>query len=594
MSFGSLLSFNIREVIFSFLSFSDIKSLIFLNRKICIEAMMYLKNQSLSIKQNEIYFLEKNHLINFLNRLPNITRLQINCSRVDIIAVVSSFPKKLKALKLIDISIRDAYNPVFWEDLAEVCSNLETFTLIVSEDLSLFWTSNRKPDPTLLFSKNHNLRKVALKYNKNDAIGIHAMVPDFMTIFYEAVARSSKAEILVLHYIVYEAFRFNVACPNIKEIRIKYLPEIKFMNYAIFRDLYDLYPNVESVYLYYYGRNKESTSYLDSINSGFDLLVENFLKSRKSQNFSDEKKSSVAEFKNFNLHFYGFTTDINQLTMINFISNNTKLRSFSSPSNKQLSTSIIQELLMRNPNLTQLNFDYTNFDDLSCQVLADSSVVKNLTKLSLQFCKRISHEGFALILENCASLKSLNVKGNKNFKNKTVEYLLNCGEIEELLLHENRIKNASFHLILKRFRKSLKILEISKLEGYEKFTNHIFKELYEEKFRISRLKVLDVAFNHIIDSSSIKYICEIFPNIERFNVKCCGHFNLDCFDIIKKTNWKNTLENLNMKYCHLFQDQIDEICAKLYDFKKLLHIFIEEDLCKPESKFSKRFIFCSN
>ena len=600
------LSYNIRSLIYEYLVFSELKSLIFLNKKIHAEILVFLHEQHLGIKQTDLFRLNKSDLFLFFKRFSNISHLQINCRKIDIIYLIPALPKKLKTLKLIDVSIETLYHEDFWNSLSLVCLDLQALSLVVLyEEKERDKNESGNHRKIKNFIKTHqSLKKLSLKFNKDDELAVYYYSIHYCDAILSAVSQIPNAiEILIFinmkqpHcFMGYDMEKYK--CNNVKELKIKNqysFPHPSFLmigcDYNTLNSLYQLFPNLENLYIQDYFQPKSS-----NLNAGFQNFTTMYLNKQVSIKDEEEKKDKEKikpiTLKNFNLNCYSNLVEIDELLMINLISNCNDLRSFGSASNKFMSNGVIQELLMKNLNLSQINFDYTNIDDLACHIISNSTIVKNLTKISLQSCKRITQEGFSNLLSGCKSLKYLNVKGNRNFKNKTIDFLLQSGEIEELLLHENRINNNSIYKILKRFQKSLTVLEISKYEGYEKLTNSVFKEICEEKIKLSRLKVLDMAFNHIIDGTTIQNICYLFPNLESFNVKCCGHFNIECFNIIKESNWKYTLEKLNIKYCHLFPDQIEEILEKLKNFQILLHIIVGKDLAIQTILNNNRILCC--
>lgn len=588
MSLVTRLSFNLRQVIFSYLSFSEIRTLFFLNKKLSLEISIYLNDNLLSIKQTDIFRLNKFDLSIFLKKFKNITQIQLNCLKIDLFYVMPSLPKKLKSLKFIDIKVEDLYNENFWEILSVNSFNLEYIGLTIQNNCLKEQNFIENNNNFFKFIESHpNLKKIAFKFPRNFSM----MSFYFFDIILETLVKvPNKINYLVFHNIrtsKYFSEQNKIVCPNIREIKIRNEnPDCEIgVNFQTLKYFSGIFPKLESFHILDYC----TTGSLTNNSSGFHIFASNYMR-KQIISLEEKNKEIIPTLKNFNLNCYGLNIEIDELSMMNFLSNCNDLRSFGCSSNKFLSSSIIQELVMRNMNLIQLNVDYTNFDDLSCQIVANSPIIKNLKKLSLQFCKRITFEGFACLLGNCKSLKSLNVKGNKNFKNKLVDYLLESGEIEELFLHQNRIKNDNVHKIVKKFRGSLKILEISKLEFYEKFTNAIFKELSDENYQLSKVKILDISFNHIIDDKCMFSICKVFCNLESFNVKCCGHFNMICFDHMKASNWKYTLEKLNIKYCYFFRDQIETILNILHNFQKLLFIYIEETLLNKTTMLDKRFI----
>jgi len=592
MNFSLSLSFNIREIIYGFLIFPEIKSLLFLNWKLFQEVLIYLREKHLKIKQNDIFRFDRSTLFTFFQKFPNITQLQLNCQRIDVLYIIPALSKNLKSLKLVDVNLSDLTTNLFWELLSNGCNALEFFS--ISEGYNDYHFNNirdKQYDNIVnlkdFFNCHQALKKFSLKFNKHhEKTSFSLTSANFFESALQALAIvQNNVEILIFHNIRIPASFLPVGnlfskmtCPKVKELKVKSQISFKEPHLGINREslgfLYEVFPNLEKIHFF------DCFPPNLNLNNAFQNLTSSCL--------NNQTKSPPTTIKRFYLNCYGSPIEIDEILMMNLLSNCSDLISFGCASNKSMSNGIVQELVFRNPNLLELNFDYTNFDDLACSILASSNIMNNLTKISLQFCKRITHEGFATLLEGCKSLKSFNVKGNKNFKNKTVDFLLQSGEIEELYLHENRIKNSSLQKIAKRFQKTLKIIEISKLEGYEKFTNSVFKELFDEKFKLSRVKHLDMAFNHIIDFSSLKVLCFVFPNLEVFNVKCCGHFNLECFDHIVNSNWMFTLEKLNIKYCNLFPDQIETIIKKLNHFKRLVYIYTED--CTKDI-FNERFIF---
>ena len=584
MSFVSLLSFNIRHIIYDFLTFDESKRLLLLNRTLFKEIMVHLRGRQLNIKQSDVFPLEKSSLFSFFRNFPNILHLQLNCYRIDVFYIFPSLPKHLKSLKLVDVNMAHLTKDLFWELLASACNHLEFFS--ISERYSDCRCEGLLPTEGIIiknfFNANPSLKKIALKFNRHRGLFFQGS-----SLLLEAILQvlsniENIVEELVIQnipippsYLTIRSTFPKICCPKIRHLKVKNQVFQEAKQFGINNEtlsvVFDVFPNLEKI------------NFLDGSQQNFNLnLAFQCLTTAYLNNLNKTPKITM---KLFHLDCYSSPFEIDEILMMNLLSNCSDLTNFGCASNKLMSNGIFQELIFRNPNLLQINFDFTNFDDLGCTILASSDVLKNLTKISLQFCKRITQEGFSTLLEGCKCLKSLNVKGNKNFKNKVVEFLLQSGELEAIYFHENRIKNSSLNKILKRFQKTLKILEISKLEGYEKITNFVFKELIDDNIKLSRLKNLDVAFNHIIDFNSLKDICIVFPNLERFNVKCCGHFNLECFDRIQNSNWRFTLEKLNIKYCHLFPHQIQEITEKLKNFQKLVHINVDDEMWKSNDRF---------
>lgn len=202
----------------------------------------------------------------------------------------------------------------------------------------------------------------------------------------------------------------------------------------------------------------------------------------------------------------------------------------------------------------------------------------------MKHCTLISHDGFKIILKNCSSLIALDVRGNCNFKNKTVDILLECKKIEELYFSENHIKSKSFKKILQTFQKSLKILKFCRFKNYNKFTYTVLKDLMSEKMKIFGMKVLNLSFNGTIDKISMKAICEVFPNLEYFKGRDFGFLNFQIKNPFLKSNWKFTLKKLDFDYD--FEDS-KFVYDRLKKFKNLLHLFISFQV---ERKYNNRFI----
>lgn len=558
MTFLSHLSFNLRQTIFSFLAFWDLKSLIFLNKKIFIEIMIILKDRSLIIKQKDIFRLNKNQIHRFLKTFQNIISFDFNCHLTSLFFVISALPRKLKYLKFSNIDFKDLYNSKFWEELSEQCLNLETISFKNCDEYHGYFSRREETPNFKLFLKTHpKLKTVCLKFNKNMNIGMLFTSIDLSkSLIYSLSFCKNSVETLVFQNTIFPIAP-EYECARIKSFILRNCFIFSMINFGFcfnwnFFSLCKLFPNLESICI---------IDYLKQNNKKVEIYdVDEFFRKNNQEDL-------ILKLRHFVFSSYGVSTKISVNNLMDFF-HEKNLVTFSNAGNRSLSISFITELMKSSPNLIDLNFDYTIFDDNACQTLSSSLIVKNLRKLSFEGCSNISHEGFKTVLENCSCLISLNVKRNENFRNQTIDSLLICGDLEEIYLSKNNLDDNSICKILKRFKGTLKNLEISQMEKCTKF---LFKKLNKDKFKCLFTKHLNISKNQIIDSENVGLIGEIFPNLEKLNLKSCRNINLDCLDLLIKTNLKSTLEKMNLRNCCFFGSEEDKIFEKLKKIKKLVY-----------------------
>lgn len=568
MSLIHSLSFNLRGVIISFLSFSEIKQILFVNKQLYVECLLYLKNEPFKIKQYQIFRFDKHVLFNFLKRLSNIQSLQLNCSIIDLLYIMPIFPRKLKFLKLHEIPIQQLYDQNFWEGLSEFCRELEKIVIIVAMNEN----PDFSPQPGLFSSfKNFiKLKKISIKVK--EGISDTRISTYFMRYLFEALAKNdNQIEVLLFQNIdIYTPLKSCIT--KLKEIRYLKTRKPKQGFNFFYQNYLSSCPNLETLFV--------NVSFFQ--NGIIDLDA--YEKDIKLKNFTFESKRRF---------------DFNENSLLNLVSRCSCLEKFSIAGNFIFSTKIVETLLTRNLNLTELNFDYTNFDDVSCQILASSLIIGQLKKLSLAVCYSITSKGFCIVLEKCRSLLSLNVRGNYYFNCDPVDALLQSGELEELFLSDVDLDECAFSRIVKRFHTILKLLEPP--SSHSSF----FKQLFEEGIKLKKLKTLVFGNSEKFEWSCLRLICEIFPNVEHFNIGFSVTFDFESFEFIQKSGWKQSLKKLGfwwlnwpnlevIHYSNAVFTMTSRICEKLLNFKKLMYIDLTPYVnLMMEKKFAQRFMVYS-
>lgn len=339
-------NFYLRDLILSFLSFIDIKPLVFQNKKFFVEILFYLKSRNLVVIENDIYHLGTYDLLNFLKHFQNIRKIQMNCRQIDLICVIQKLSRQLRSIEFTDFEIENFFDPRFWEEFSPNCLHLQKIKFVIlNHDNWIFknYLLARNIAKSLInFLEDHKfLRKFSLAFNRHDEIGIINFSPEILILLVKVLDQTQnkiqKLSFENVDYGVYfQKLQIPLFCPFIKEIKFK-----NYFSGYIFKKVESenkkKNPNFSNIFLKDIFPNLENVSLIDF-----------------------KKKTCLSKY----------IIERNYLFVLNHFK---ELKQVSLPLNytDYLHVSMTQNLL-NNQKLTILNLDYTNFDDIASQVLAFS------------------------------------------------------------------------------------------------------------------------------------------------------------------------------------------------------------------------------
>lgn len=552
---------NSRSYIFSFLNLIDLKKLFFLDKVLFHEILSYLKTNLKSLKSWNIINLESNQINNMLHYFQHLNEIEMETQNLQLQKIILNFPNTLKFLKL---------NSLLYEDFAsslkfinEKNFLLHEFILKLNIDSKTEILKGTK-ELKIFFANQKLLKTFKLKIKKNEANKTTNLILANVLKFI------SKTNSNVLN-LELENLDFNESsfflCKNIKNLKIRHFSNnsnnkegyLK-INFSTFRLIENCFPNLTSLSITDddYTNNGENYSFLFQNVPNFVNRIENL--------------------ETLILNKYGFPIDFEQMNIMRLLTIPKNITSFGLSSNKSFNNNIIQEISSKNFNLIYLNFDYSNVDDFGAEILANSETIKSLETLSIKFCRKITSSGLSVIFTNCERLKNLDVRGIKGLRNKTLRVLTensNLEEFEKIYLHENKLKNETIENFMFKFKNSLKVLEISKMDYIGKFSSN-FLGNGSKIFKMLKLKKLDVSFNiSAVTNEMILRIINLAPNLTSLNVKSCEKLTDFFFIAIENSIWRESLIKLNCKYC-LFSDFSLTIPRMLTKTLKLTYLNMDE------------------
>lgn len=553
---------NLRSYIFSFLTLSDLKKFVFLDKVLFHEILFYLKNNLKSLKSWNIINLDSNQLNYMLHFFQHLTEIEIVAQNLNLPKIILNFPNTLKILKLNSLPYEDFSSSL--KVINEKKILLHEFTLKINIDSNVEILSTEELE--IFFAHQKELRTFKLKIKKNETNKTTIlMLANILKFISET---DSSVSYLELENLDYDENILNFLCKNIKYLKIRHFSSnsknretFLKINLSTFQLIERCFPNLTSLSI-------TDDDYNNNTEENYSFLFQNV------PNFVNR----IEKLETLILNKYGFPIDFEQMNILRLLTIPKNLTSFGLSSNKSFNNNIIQEISSKNFGLTYLNLDYSNVDDFGAEILANSETIKTIEKLSIKFCRKITSSGLSAIFTNCERLKDLDVRGIKGLRNKTLRILtenLNLVEFEKIYLHENNLKNETIENFMFKFRNSLKVLEISKMDYFGKFSSS-FLGNGSKVFKMVKLKKLDVSFNiSAVTDEMILRIINLAPNLTSLNVKSCEKLTDFFFIAIENSIWSESLTKLNCKYC-LFSDFSLTIPRAITKSLKLTYLNMDE------------------
>jgi hypothetical protein len=586
-TFGRL-SHHVKRLIFQYLEPVDVLPCIFSFKLFSKEACLYLSEMR-KVSKELLHNVTDETLINFLqNKRGPLESLEVNC-----LCLTKNYKKWVKHLPrtLLNLKLRSPSAPLidqcFYQILSERCPNLESFSLkefsgfeIVPSDCEMNWKKTKES-----LEKLPRLRKITYIWDKTQSFTDALSSQKYVLSTLKAILLSNiPLEKLVVCSPGVKLATFIVTNPARRSLK-----ELKVYNADYFKNGFDWIMG----------------NFYDCV----FLLVRNIYNSLEKLTVIDNAKSNrtifipIGAFQSAQLYFknlkclridsYGAPNEIPANIVMSLGLYCNKLLKFSMASCRGLTSSSLSEVLRSNPDIIDLNIDFTTVDDLGISLI--NQATSKLRKFSAQQCNRITSSGFQSLIEYQTNLVKLNVRSNRNFDKYCIKSMIeNLDEKEfySVKFHGNPLANKAISQLLQKFKK-LRKLELSKMDSYPKFGHLLFEKMKEPLLFLHRL---DICINETFDERTLEKAIVFFPYLKKLNMKYLNPKleTINVLSVLSKSRDNritHSLQTINIKNSNpLRYEGLDLLVTELLSFKRLKKIKLSlhnSDYLKWEEYFKK-------